>query len=167
MLWKILPGPSSAVYHYCATAISSNDDLILCRFNEIRVITGPSSHVDGTVLSARVETCIKLHISFYPGSSAMFLKLPKTHSVHSDDPAPAQSLKFSLEVRRASGGDIIQTVCSKCKQRKDQAKSDIIDFRAQSTTVTIQNETPNRTASIEFFIKCYAAHHGVDHHAFR
>ena len=157
------------------TAISSNDDLIFCRFNEIRVITGPSSHIDGIVLSARVETCIKLHISFYPGSSAKFLKIPKTPSVHSDDPALAQSLKFSLEVRRASGGDIIQAVCSKCKGRKDQATLDIVDFRAQSTTVTIQSEapnetqdeTPNRTANIEFFIKCYATHHGVDHHAFR
>lgn len=162
MLWKILPGPSSAVYHYCATAISSNDDLILCRFNEIRVITGPSSHVDGTVLSARVETCIKLHISFYPGSSAMFLKLPKTHSVHSDDPAPVQSLKFSLGVRTAAGGDIIQSVCSKCRKQKAQA-SDMVDFIAQSTTVTIRNGT----ASIQFSIKCYAQHHGLDHHTFR
>ena len=157
----------------CATAFSS-DDLILCRFKGI-VVTSPLSHVGAVALSARVETCIKLCITFHPGSSVQFLKLPKTPSVHSDDPALAQSLKFSLEVRRASGGDIIQTVCSKCKQRKDQATSDIVDFRAQSTIVTIQNgtpdktqdETPNRTASIEFFIKCYATHHGVDHHAFR
>ena len=163
-----------------ATAVSS-DDLIFCRFKEI-VITSPLSHVDG-VVSARVETCIKLDISFYPGSSVEFLKLPKTPSVHSDCDAPEQSLKFSLEVRRAAGGDIIQTVCSTCKKRKDQATLDIVDFRAQSTTVTNQNEFPNKpqdefpnkpqdetlngAASIEFFIKCYAKHHGVDHHAFR
>ena len=146
----------------CATAISS-DDLILCRFNEIRVITGPLSHIDGTVLSARIETSIKLHISFHPGSSIKFLKLPKTPSVHSDNPTPEQFLKFSLEVRRAAGGDIIQSVCSKCEKRKGQATSDIVDFKAKSTTVTIQNGTAN----VEFSIKCYAQHHGLDHHAFR
>ena len=147
----------------CATGISSDDCLILCRFDEIQVITGPLSHVDGAVLSARIETSIKLHISFHPGSSIQFLKLPKTPSVHSDNPAPEQSLKFSLEVRRAAGGDIIQSVCSKCKERKSQASWDMVDFKAQSTIVTIQNGT----ASVEFSIKCYAQHHGLDHHAFR
>ena len=142
---------------------SSDNDVIPCRFSEIRVITGPSSHVDGIVLSARIETSIKLHISFCPGSSIQFLKLPKTPSVHSDSPAPELFLKFFLEVRRVGGGDVIQSVCSKCEKRKAQATSDMVDFKAKSTIITIQNGT----ASVEFSIKCYAQHHGLDHHAFR
>jgi hypothetical protein len=131
-------------------------DLIVYRFNEIR-LTDPSSQANGT-LSARIDTRIKLHISFQSGSSVQFLKIPKTLSVHEDRPEPERSLKFSLELRGAAGGAIIEKVCSKCKERKDQATWDIVDFRAPTTIITIENGT----ATIEFFIKCYAQHHGID-----
>ena len=143
-----------------ATAISFDGWPDFCRFNKI-LVTNPSQ-ANG-ILSARIETRIKLHISFHPGSSIQFLKLPKTPSVHIDEPASEQSLKFSLELRGSAGGAIIQYVCSKCKERKDQATRDIVDFRAQSTTVAIESGT----VSIEFSIKCYAQHHGLDHNAFQ
>ena len=153
--------PSGAVYYHVLRLFHLTDELILCRFNEIRV-TNPSSQANG-ILSARIDTRIKLHISFHPGSSIQFLKLPKTPSVHSDCDVPEQSLKFSLELRGSAEGATIQYVCSKCKERKDQATRDIVDFRAQSTIVTVEDGT----ASIEFFIKCYAQHHGLDHHTFQ
>lgn len=161
MLCKLPPCPSGAVYHHVLRLFHLTDDLIFCRFNQIRV-TDPSSQANG-ILSARIDTRIKLHISFHPGSSIQFLKLPKTPSVHSDYDTPEQSLKFSLELRGSDGGAIIRYVCSKCKERKDQATRDIVDFRAQSTIVAIENGTVN----IEFFIKCYAQHHGQDHHGFQ
>ena len=145
----------------CATAISSDGRPGDYRFNEIQV-TDPSSQVNG-VLSARIDTGIKLHIAFLPGSPVQFLKLPKTPSVHEDCPQPPRSLKFSLELRGAGSGMIIGNVCAKCKERKDQATWDIVDFRARTPISAIKNETAN----VEFFIKCYANHHGLDHHAFR
>jgi hypothetical protein len=161
----IAPIPSSAMQDttmplrcclpFCTTAISSDDDLILCRFNEILVITGPSSHVDGIVLSARVETSIKLHISFHPGSSIQFLKLPKTPSVHSDDPAPEQSLKFSLEVRT---GPPVGLLFNLSVRNANYERT----RRRGMWLISEPNPRPsplipeNGTASIEFFIKCYA-----------
>ena len=145
----------------CATAISSDGWPDFCRFNKI-LVTKPSSQANEKLL-ARIDTRIKLHISFYPGSSIQFLKLPKTTSVHSDDPAQGQSLKFSLELRGSAGGAIIQYVCSKCKERKDQATWDIVDFKAQSTIIAIENGA----VTIEFSIKCYARHHGLDHNDFQ
>ena len=131
-------------------------DLILCRSNEMRV-TNPSSRANG-ILPARIATRFKLH----SGSLVQFLKLPKIPSVHSDY-VPEKSLKFSLELRGAAGWAITQCVCSDCKVRKGQVMWDMVDFTVQSTIVTIGNGT----ASTEFFIKCYAQHHGLDHHAFR
>ena len=161
MLFKSPLYPSGTVYYCVLWLFHLTDDLILCRFHEIRV-TDPASQANG-ILSARIDTRIKLHVSFHPGSPIQFLKLPKTTSVHGDCDAPEHSLKFSLELRGSANGAIIQYVCSKCKERKDQATRDIVDFRAQSTIVTIENGT----ASIEFFIKCYAHHHGLDFHAFQ
>jgi hypothetical protein len=165
----IVPIPSNAMQattvplRYClpssATAISSDGGPDLCRFNQI-LVTDPSSHENG-ILSARISTRIKLHISLHPGSSIQFLKLPRTPSVHSEDPTPAPSLRFALELRGSTNGAIIQRVCSRCKDRKDQATWDIVDFRAQSTIVAIENGTVN----IEFFIKCYAQDHGMDQNA--
>ena len=152
---------SGDIYYHVLRLLHLADELILRRFNEIRV-TDPSAQANG-ILSARIDTRIKLHISFHPGSSIQFLILPKTPSVHSDCDAPEQSLKFSLELRGSAEGATIPYVCSKCKERKDQATRDIVDFRAQSTIVTIEDGT----AGIEFFIKCYSQHHGLDHHAFQ
>jgi hypothetical protein len=135
-------------------------DLIVYRFNEIW-LTDPSSQANGT-LSARIDTRIKLRISFQSCSSVQFLKIPKTPSVHEDRAGPERSLKFSLELRGAAGGATIGSVCSKCKERKDQATWDIVDFRSPTTIITIENGT----ATIEFFIKCYAQHHGLDHRGF-
>ena len=118
----------------CATAISSDGRTILCRSDEIRV-TDPSYQANG-ILLARIDTRIKLHISFHPSSSIQFLKLPKTPSMHSDCDGPEQSLKCSLEPRGSTEGAAIQNVCSKCKERKDQATR---DFRAQSTIITIKD----------------------------
>ena len=127
----------------------------LGRFNGIQV-TNPSSPVNG-VLSVRIDTRIKLRVSFHPGSPTQFLKIPKTPSVHKQCPTPEGSLKFSLELKGARNQTIIRSVCEKCKERKDQATWDIVDFRAQTTIIPIQDGT----ASIEFFIKCYAHHHGI------
>jgi len=127
----------------------------LCRFNAIQV-TDPSVQANG-VLSARIDTRIKLCVSFHPGSSVQSLKIPKTPSVHGECPTPAGSLKFSLELKGADTQTIIKNVCDKCKERKDQATWDMVDFRAPTTIVSIENGTAN----IEFFIKCYAHHHGI------
>jgi hypothetical protein len=116
------------------------------------------------MLSARIDTRIKLHIVFHPGSPIQYLILQKTPLVHAheDCPEPEQSLKFSLELRGTGSEAIIGNVCQQCKARKDQATFDIVDFRAPTTVVTIVNGT----ASIEFFIKCYAYHHVEDSRAF-
>jgi len=79
--------------------------------------------------------------------------------VHKEFLEPERSLKFSLELKGVGSETIIQDVCPKCKERKDQATWDMIDFRAPTTTVTIENGT----ARIEFSIKCYAFHHGIEH----
>ena len=79
--------------------------------------------------------------------------------MHSDAPVPEGSLKFSLELKGPSGGNIISEVCNGCMGRMDQATWDIVDFRRPTTTVAIENST----ASLEFFIKCYAKHHNLDH----
>ena len=127
----------------------------LGRFNEIQV-TNPSFKANG-VLSARIDTRIKLRVSFLPGSPVEFLKIPKTPSVHRECPTPERSLKFSLELKGAGSETIIGNICDNCKKRKGQATWDIVDFRAPTTIVTIENGT----VDIEFFIKCYAHHHGV------
>ena len=128
----------------------------LGRFNGIHV-THPSSQVNG-VLSARIDTRIKLCVSFHPGSPVQFLKIPRTPSVHGERPTPEESLKFSVELKGAGGQNIIRNVCERCKERKDQATWDIVDFRAATTIIPIQKDG---TASIEFFIRCYAHHHGM------
>ena len=125
------------------------------RFNGIQV-THPSSQVNG-VLSARIDTRIKLRVSFRPGSLVQFLKIPRTPSVHEQCPTPEGSLKFSLDLKGADSQTIIRHVCERCKERKDQATWDIVDFRATTTIISIQDDT----ASIEFFIRCYAHHHGI------
>ena len=127
------------------------------RFDRI-MVTGSSPQVNG-VLSVRIDTRIKLLVSFCPGSSVQFLKIPKTHSVHGECPTPAQSLKFSLELKGAGSEAMIRNICEKCKERKDQATWDMVDFRAPTTLIAIQDGT----ASIEFSIKCYARHHGKEH----
>jgi len=131
-----------------------------CRFDEIQ-ITDPSSQANG-VLSARIDTRIKLCVSFHPGSPVQSLTIRTTPSVHEDRPEPEGSLRFSLEARVTASGNIIANICSNCRNRKDQATWDIVDFRAATTVVTIEN----RAAIVEFFIKCYANHHGLDNHAF-
>ena len=125
------------------------------RFDGIQV-TNPTFEVDG-VLSARIDTRIKLRMSFRPGSPVEFLKIPRTPSVHRECPTPERSLEFSLELKGAGGETIIGNICDDCKERKDQATWDIVDFRAPTTIVTIENGT----AYIEFFIRCYAFHHDV------
>jgi hypothetical protein len=135
-------------------------NLILCRFNEIRIIE-PSSQENG-ILSARIDTRIRLHMSFHPGSSVRSLKIPKTPSVHKECPESAWSLKFTLELRGDATGNIIENLCSKCKERKDQVTWDIVDFRAPTTLIAIENGAAN----VEFFIKCYAQHHGLGHRTF-
>ena len=127
----------------------------LGRFNEIQV-TDPSSQANGC-LSVRIDTRIKLCVSFHPGSPTRFLRIPKTPSVHGEHPTPEGSLKFSLELKGARNQAIIRNVCERCKERKDQATWDIVDFRAPTTIISIQDGTAN----IEFFIRCYAHHHGI------
>jgi hypothetical protein len=127
----------------------------LDRINEIQV-TDPSFQANG-VLSVRIDTRIKLRVSFHPGSSIQFLKIPKTPSVHGERPTPAESLKFTLELKGAGNQAIIGNVCEKCKERKDQATWDLVDFRAPTTIISIQD----RAAIIEFYIKCYPHHHGI------
>ena len=127
------------------------------RFDRI-MVTGSSPQVNG-VLSVRIDTRIKLLVFFRPGSPAQFLKIPKTPSVHGDRPTPVQSLKFSLELKGAGSEAIIRNICEKCKERKDQATWDMVDFRAPTTLIAIQDGTAN----IEFSIKCYAHHHGEEH----
>jgi len=127
----------------------------LCRFKGIHV-TGPLFQANG-VLSARIDTRIKLRMTFCPGSPVQYLKIPKTPSVHGECPTPAGSLKFSLELKGADSQTIIKNVCEKCKVRRDQATWDIVDFRASSTIISIENGSAN----IEFSIKCYAHHHGI------
>ena len=156
ILCKQPPCSSGKFYHYVLRLCYLTADLIVYRFNEIR-LTDPSSQANG-MLSARIDTRIKLHISFQPSSQVQFLRIPKTPSVHDDRPEPEQALRFSLELRGAAGGAIIGNVCSKCKERKGQATWDIVDFRAPTTIITIENGT----ATIEFFIKCYPQHHGLD-----
>ena len=127
------------------------------RFDRIKV-TGSSPQANG-VLSVRIDTRIKLLVSFRPGSLVQFLKIPKTPSVHGECPTPEQSLKFSLELKGAGSEAIIRSICEKCKERKDQATWDMVDFRAPTTIISIHDGT----ASIEFSIKCYARHHGEEH----
>jgi hypothetical protein len=127
----------------------------LNRFNEIQV-TDPSFQANG-VLLVRIDTRIKLRVSFHPGSPVQFLKIPKTPSVHGECPTPEGSLKFSLELKGAGSQTIIRNVCEKCKERKDQATWDMVDFRAPTTIVSIEDGKAN----IEFSIKCYAHHHGI------
>ena len=119
-------------------------------------ITAPSSQANG-VLSARIDTRIELRLSFPPESPVQFLEIPKTPSVHTECPTPAGSWKFSLELKGAGSQSTIRNVCENCKERKDQATWDIVDFRAPTTIISIQD----RKASVEFFIKCYAHHHGI------
>jgi hypothetical protein len=79
--------------------------------------------------------------------------------VHGDSPTPERFLKFSVELKGAGREAIIRNICEKCKERKDQATWDMVDFRAPTTIIVIENGTAN----IEFFIKCYARHHGTTH----
>ena len=134
--------------------MTTSPDILLCRFNGVHVIN-PSSQANG-VLSARIDTRIKLRVSFHPGSSVQFLEIPKTPSVHQECPTPNGSLRFTLELKGVDGQTIIRNICENCKKRRDQATWDIVDFRAPTTTISIQDGTAN----IEFFIKCYAHHHG-------
>ena len=140
---------------YVSWLLHLTSNPFLGRFNGIQV-THPSSQVNG-VLSARIDTRIKLRVSFRPGSPIQFLELPRTPSVHGECPTPEGSLKFSLDLKGADSQTIIKNVCERCKERKDQATWDIVDFRATTTIISIQDET----ASIEFFIRCYAHHHGI------
>jgi len=142
---------------YVLWLLHLTSNLSLGRFNEIQV-TGPLFQVNG-VLSARIDTRIKLCMTFCPGSPVQYLKIPKTASVHGECPTPAGSLKFSLELKGADSQTIIKNVCEKCKERRDQATWDIVDFRARTTIISIKNGTAN----IEFYIKCYAHHHGITH----
>ena len=153
--------PSGIVCRCTLQLFHLTADLVVCRFGEIQV-TDPRSQTNG-VLRARIDTRIKLHITFPTGFPVQFLKLPKTPSVHEDSPQPEQTLKFSLELRGAGSESIIEHVCSKCKERKSQATWDIVDFRGRTTIIAIENQS----ASIEFFIKCYAKHHRPEYHAFR
>ena len=143
-------GPS-----YILWLLHLTSDPLLGRFDGIQV-TAPSSQANG-VLSARIDTRIELRLCFHPDSPVQFLKIPKTPSVHGECPTPAGSWKFSLELKGVGSPSIIRNVCENCKERKDQATWDIVDFRAPTTIVSIQD----RTASVEFFIKCYAHHHGI------
>ena len=142
---------------YVLWLLHLTSDPSLDRFDRIQV-TGSSPQVNG-VLSVRIDTRIKLLVSFRPGSPVQCLKIPKTPSVHGECPTPAQSLKFSLELKGAGSEVIIRSICEKCKERKDQATWDMVDFRAPTTIISIQDGT----ASIEFSIKCYARHHGKEH----
>jgi hypothetical protein len=154
--------PLRSSLHHLQQPFNLTINLIACRFNEIQV-TKPLSQANG-VLSARINTRIKLDISFHPGSPIQFLTLPQTPSVHAheDSPQPGRSLKFSLELGGTGSEAIIGNVCLQCKRRKDQATWDIVDFRAPTTVITIVNGT----ASIEFYIKCYVSHHVEDSRAF-
>ena len=150
--------PSLAyVRPYVSQPLHLTSNLFLGRFDKIQV-TDPSSQGSG-VLFARIDTRIKLRISFRPGSPIQFLKVPKTSSVHGECPTPSQSLKFSLELKGPGGETIPRNVCGKCKERKDQATWDMVDFRAPTTIIAIENGAAN----IEFFIKCYAHHHDLTH----
>jgi len=140
---------------YALWPLHLTSNLFLGSFDKIQV-TDPSFQTNG-VLSARIDTRIKLCVSFHPGSSVQSLKIPKTPSVHEECPTPEGSLRFSLELKGADSRTIIKNVCDKCKERKDQATWDMVDFRAPTTIVSIENGTAN----IEFFIKCYAHHHGA------
>jgi len=140
---------------YILWLLHPTSNLLFGRFHEIQV-TDPSSQTNG-ILSARIDTRIKLCVTFRPGSPVQFLKIPKTPSVHGESLRTERSLKFSLELKGAGSQTIIRNVCEKCKERKDQATWDMADFRAPTTIVTIENGT----AKIEFFIKCYAHHHGI------
>jgi len=140
---------------YVLWLLHLTSNLFLGRFNGIQV-TGPSFQANG-VLSARVDTRIKLCVTFHPGSPVQFLKIPKTPSVHEERPTPKNSLKFSLELKGAESQAIIRRVCGNCKERKGQATWDMVDFRAPTTIVAIENGKAN----IEFSIKCYSHHHGT------
>jgi len=151
----LLRRPLRAAYHIYYGYFHLTSNPFLRRFDQIQV-TDPSFQVNG-VLSARIDTRIKLCMIFHPGSPVQYLKIPKTPSVHGECPTPAGSLKFSLELKGADSRTIIGNVCEKCKERRDQASWDIVDFRAPTTIISIENATAN----IEFFIKCYAHHHGI------
>ena len=140
---------------YVSWLLHPASNLFFGRFNEIRV-TDPSSQANG-ILSARIDTRIKLCMTFRPGSPVHFLKIPKTPSVHGECPGLERSLKFSVELKGAGRQTIIRDVCERCKERRDQSTWDMVDFRATTTSVPIENGTAN----IEFFIKCYAHHHGI------
>ena len=140
---------------YVLQLLHLTSNQFLGSFNGIQV-TKPSIEANG-VLSARINTRIKLSVFFGPDSPVKFLKIPKTPSVHEDCPTPEGSWKFSLELKGTGSGNIIGNICENCKNRKDQATWDVVDFRAPTTNVPIENGT----ASIEFFIKCYAHHHGA------
>ena len=142
---------------YALQLLHLTSNRFLGRFNRLQVIN-PSVKANG-VLSARIDTRIKLSVFFGPDSPVKSLKIPKTPSVHTDSPTPEGSLKFSLELKGAGTGNIIGNICENCKNRKDQATWDVVDFRAPTTNVTIENGTAN----IEFFIRCYAHHHGTKH----
>ena len=148
---------SSHVYgaSYVLSLLHLTSYPFLGRLNGIQV-TAPSSQANG-VLSARIDTRIELRLSFHPDSPVQFLRIPKTPSVHGECPTPPGSWRFSLELKGAGSQSTISNVCEKCKERKDQATWDIVDFRAPTTIISIQD----KTASVEFFIKCYARHHGI------
>ena len=152
MLWRHPSSTYSWYYGYSTWHLN----YFLSRFDKIQ-ITFPSSQ-GGEVLSARIHTCIKLRVSFHPGSPIQYLEIPKTPSVHEDYPTPQRSLRFSLTLK-GPGGETILNICAKCKMRKDQATWDIVDFRAPTTIITIENGTAN----IEFSIKCHPFHHGIEH----
>ena len=143
---------------YVLQLLHLTSDQFLGRFNGIQV-TNPSIKAN-RVLSARIDTRIKLTVFFGPDSPVKSLKIPKTPSVHRDCPTPEGSFKFSLELKGTGNGNIIGNICENCKKkRKYQATWDIVDFRAPTTNITIENGAAN----IEFFIKCYAHHHGGTH----
>ena len=71
---------------------------------------------------------------------------------------PERSLKFSLELKEAGSQTLINSICAKCTKRKDQGTWDIVDFRAETTIITVEDGA----ATIEFFIKSYASHHGLE-----
>ena len=119
-------------------------------------VVAPRAPINDTI-SVRLESIIRLDLTIRPGAPFPwdFIKIPRTASVRNTGTLALQKyVKFSLELRGATSGEVCHVVCRRCGRRKSQRGTEIVDFDSPTDLV----EIIGGRARICFRLKCYAQH---------
>jgi len=138
--------PVSEFYPVCHTRRSLLDIAVVA----------PEARRDDTI-SIRVESTIRLDLTIRPDApfSWDFIKIPRTASVRNAGALALQKyVNFSLELRGATSDEVCRVVCRRCRRRKTQRGTEIVDFDSPTDLV----EIVGGRARICFRLKCYSQH---------